>query len=130
MTMLSFMWLGILVGHTCPSIYSLVLVQTVSSCYKDVHNKYWKEKLLICSFRTKHTVITVLSVVVFVCQVPSQYHSLLNVNKRSLPISCKCCTIMSKVFDRLVNAILKNVEMSWFSSTGCSANIPLIVHII
>ena len=44
--------------------YSLVLVQTVPSCYKDVHNKYWKEKLLICSFRTKHTVITVLSVVV------------------------------------------------------------------
>ena len=36
---------------------------------------------------------------------------------------------MSKVCDRLANAILKNVEMSWFSSTGCSANIPLIVRI-
>ena len=36
---------------------------------------------------------------------------------------------MSKVCDRLVNAILRNVEMSWFSSTGCSANIPLIVRI-
>ena len=36
---------------------------------------------------------------------------------------------MSKVCDRLVNAILKNVEIFWFSSTGCSANIPLIVRI-
>ena len=35
---------------------------------------------------------------------------------------------MSKVCDRLVNAILKNVEMSWFSSRGCSANMPLIVR--
>ena len=37
---------------------------------------------------------------------------------------------MSKVCGRLVNAILKNVDMSWFSSTCCSANIPLIVRII
>ena len=36
---------------------------------------------------------------------------------------------MSKVCDRRVNALLKNVDMSWFSSTGCSGNIPLIVRI-
>ena len=62
------------VGYTCRtylSNHSLVLVQTVPSCYKDVHNKYWKEKLPIYSFRTKHTVITVVPVVVSVCQVPS-----------------------------------------------------------
>ena len=62
-------------GYTCRtylSKHSLVLVQTVPSCYKDVHNNYWKEKLLmICSFRTKHTVITVVPVVVSVCQVQS-----------------------------------------------------------
>ena len=36
---------------------------------------------------------------------------------------------VSKVCDRVVNAILKHVDMSWFSSTCCSANIPLIVRI-
>ena len=59
-------------GRTYLSKHSLVLVQTVPSCYKDVHNNYWKEKLLlICSFRTKHTVITAVPVVVSVCQVES-----------------------------------------------------------
>ena len=80
------------------------------------------------SFRTEHTVSTVVPVVVSLCQVQRLYHLLLNVNT-CFSSNFMSMLHMSKVCDILVNAILKNVEMSWFSSTGCSGNIPLIVRI-
>ena len=84
---------------------------------------------------------TVVPVVVSVCQViiiiiiiimaemavQHWYHILLNVNKCSLQISCQCCICLKCVTD-LSDAILKNVEMSWFSWTGCSGSIPLLVR--
>ena len=35
---------------------------------------------------------------------------------------------VSKVCDRLVNAILSSVDLSWFTATDCSTNLPSIVR--